>query len=73
MELAESAAGSSRARAAERAASWQAGRKLESATQQSRRSGEQLQWLGVLSATMVRYNGWMYKLYGGAYRDENCM
>ena len=73
MELAESAAGSSRARAAERPAGWQAGRQSESAAQQSRRSGEQLQWLGVLSATMVRYNGWMYKLYGGAYRDENCM
>jgi hypothetical protein len=37
-----------------------------------RGAGEQLQWLGVLSATMVRYNGWMYKLYAGAYRDENC-
>jgi hypothetical protein len=48
-----------------------AGRQLELAARQSRGNREQLQWLGVLSATMVRYNGWMYKLY--AYRDENCM
>jgi hypothetical protein len=50
-----------------------AGRQAGSWNRLSRRSGEQLQWLGVLSATMVRYNGWMYKLYAGAYRDENCM